>query len=289
MKRYLIMLAALLCGFVALNAQGVQVKGKVVHTGDKQPMVGAEVVVKGSSIRTVTDVDGCFVLDDVPADLKKLEVSYIGMPSTTVKIKEGEELTIKMRPAERKFMPYVAATAIMSFPMSDDTFTPGFGYGVGVGVVYNISEKFALTSALEFTKLSATYEGWSDGQELKYSPVYLQVPVMMEVGRWVKNTTKFIIGLGGYVGFGIGGKCDMKGWGNDGEYDCFKGKDGAEAMCNSFDAGIRVAYKMQWMHIFTAFNVQMGLTDIFKETPDWSADNVNFKNASFSLSLGYRF
>lgn len=61
-------------------AQNVTVTGTVLDsTGE--PVIGANVKVAGkSSIGTITDFEGNFSLS-VPADTKKLEISYIGMLS----------------------------------------------------------------------------------------------------------------------------------------------------------------------------------------------------------------
>ena len=71
----LLMLAIVAVSSTVAMAQS-KVQGKVVDaTGE--PVIGASVVVKGSSTGTVTDLDGNFTLNNVPGD-SKLEVSYIG-------------------------------------------------------------------------------------------------------------------------------------------------------------------------------------------------------------------
>ena len=53
-------------------------KGKVVDEKTSEPLVGATVKVKGSTIGTITDIDGNFKLD-VPANISPIvfEVSYM--------------------------------------------------------------------------------------------------------------------------------------------------------------------------------------------------------------------
>lgn len=58
-------------------------KGKVVDRQDVQePLVGATVKVKGSTIGTITDIDGNFALD-IPDNISPIvfEVSYMGYAS----------------------------------------------------------------------------------------------------------------------------------------------------------------------------------------------------------------
>ena len=74
-------------------AQNTQVKGNVVdETG--LPVIGASVIVKGTTIGIVTDFDGNFTLE-VPADGKELEISYIGMEKQTVKVAPNISVVLK--------------------------------------------------------------------------------------------------------------------------------------------------------------------------------------------------
>ena len=69
-----------------------QISGKVTSSDDGQPVVGASIKVAGTNTGTVTDIDGNFSLN-APAG-SKLEISYIGMVSKTVKA--GRNLNIVM-------------------------------------------------------------------------------------------------------------------------------------------------------------------------------------------------
>lgn len=69
-------------------AQNSNITGIVISDEDGLPVVGASVVVEGTSVGTITDLDGKFALD-VPSTAKKLSVSYIGMRTQAVDIKSG--------------------------------------------------------------------------------------------------------------------------------------------------------------------------------------------------------
>lgn len=87
----LLMLAIVAVSSTVAMAQS-KVQGKVVDaTGE--PVIGASVVVKGSSTGTVTDLDGNFTLNNVPGD-SKLEVSYIGFRTQT--LAPGSNLNITL-------------------------------------------------------------------------------------------------------------------------------------------------------------------------------------------------
>ena len=81
------LLFSLLLGIASVVYAQVQVTGRVVDiTGE--PIIGANVVLKGTGQGTITDFDGKFSLSDLP---KKgtLVVSYIGYVDQTVKIEGG--------------------------------------------------------------------------------------------------------------------------------------------------------------------------------------------------------
>lgn len=75
----------MLIGISLAIAQAVQVTGVVVSAEDDMPVVGASILVKGTSNGTITDIDGKFILKVNKGD--KLEISYIGMKSQTVAAK----------------------------------------------------------------------------------------------------------------------------------------------------------------------------------------------------------
>lgn len=70
-----------------------KIKG-VVTDGTGEPVIGANVVVQGTTTGTITDFDGNFVLD-VPNN-SVLKVSYIGMTDMLVQTKGKDYLNVKM-------------------------------------------------------------------------------------------------------------------------------------------------------------------------------------------------
>lgn len=86
MKRLTYLLLYLFMGVAFATAQTTKVTGTVISADDDGPVIGASIVVAGTTIGTVTDYNGVFTLD-VPANAKKLIVSYIGMKSVEVAVK----------------------------------------------------------------------------------------------------------------------------------------------------------------------------------------------------------
>ena len=70
----------LICAFTALQAQTIS--GSVTDS-DGEPLIGASVLVKGTTTGTVTDIDGKFELN-VPANSEMLAISYTGFKTTDI-------------------------------------------------------------------------------------------------------------------------------------------------------------------------------------------------------------
>ena len=69
-----------------------KINGTVFSQADNEPIIGASVMVQGTTTGTITDIDGHFSLD-VPAG-KKLVISYIGMVTQTVAAKDGMKVSL---------------------------------------------------------------------------------------------------------------------------------------------------------------------------------------------------
>ena len=92
--RLILLVAASACmGSMIATAQTTKVTGKVISLEDNMPVIGATVIVKGTTTGTVTDFDGAFSLE-VPEGAKTLEISYVGMQSQELPVKP--QMTIKL-------------------------------------------------------------------------------------------------------------------------------------------------------------------------------------------------
>ena len=68
-------------------AQGKRTStGVVLSAEDNEPIIGASVAVKGTTMGVITDFDGNFELKDIPSDAKTLVVSFVGMKTQEVAI-----------------------------------------------------------------------------------------------------------------------------------------------------------------------------------------------------------
>ncbi len=81
----------LLIGMQYVQAQGKAISGTIISADDKKPIPGVQVVVEGTTVGTVTNLDGFYELT-VPASAKRLVFSFIGMVSQVIEI--GTQTTI---------------------------------------------------------------------------------------------------------------------------------------------------------------------------------------------------
>ncbi|CAK7031506.1 MAG: TonB-dependent receptor P26 [Parabacteroides distasonis] len=98
------MLFAIAC---AIAAQTITVSGNVVDEGN-EPVIGASVIVEGTNIGTVTDLDGNFSLMNVPRQAT-LRVSYVGMATQSVQAAPKVKIQLK---ADTQTIDEVVVTAL---------------------------------------------------------------------------------------------------------------------------------------------------------------------------------
>ncbi|MDE6391589.1 MAG: carboxypeptidase-like regulatory domain-containing protein, partial [Duncaniella sp.] len=92
-RRLLLVVAVFTLG-VAAQAQNLNVSGNVVDEND-DPVIGASVLIGGTSQGVATDIDGNFSLKNVPSK-GELVVSFVGYNTQTVKVEGRTNINIKL-------------------------------------------------------------------------------------------------------------------------------------------------------------------------------------------------
>ena len=93
-------LVAILLAFQAMLGIGAgvlyaqKVTGTVISGSDNEPLIGASVIVQGTKVGSVTDLDGNFTID--AKNGQTLEVSYLGFITQKVKV-NGQKLNITLQ------------------------------------------------------------------------------------------------------------------------------------------------------------------------------------------------
>lgn len=103
---------------LSVNQQTKKVTGRVIGTnGD--PLIGVNVVVKGTTIGTTTDMDGNYSLDGVAAG-SELEFSYIGFLPYSAKVGNRAQINVTLSEDTQK-LDEVVVVGYGSFKKSDLT------------------------------------------------------------------------------------------------------------------------------------------------------------------------
>ena len=86
----------------AVLAQGI-LAGKVVDAGNKEALIGVNVLIMGTTSGTATDFDGNYTVPGIKAGEYSIRISYIGFETkmfTGIVIKDGETTTLNVDLAE---------------------------------------------------------------------------------------------------------------------------------------------------------------------------------------------
>ncbi|WP_210488127.1 SusC/RagA family TonB-linked outer membrane protein [Rufibacter aurantiacus] len=97
MKQPLLLFLFYLLTFTLVHAQGtVTVAGRVTDAGNNDPLIGASIQVRGTTLGAQTDADGNFTITNVPSDAA-LVVSYIGYVDQTVAVNGRTSINIQLQ------------------------------------------------------------------------------------------------------------------------------------------------------------------------------------------------
>ena len=86
MKSFFLLAVSLLCiGVIAIKAQSLTVTGHVTQSTDGASIPGVSVILKGTTLGTVTDENGNYKID-VPSSATQLQFSFVGMKTLILPI-----------------------------------------------------------------------------------------------------------------------------------------------------------------------------------------------------------
>ena len=99
-KKISLLLAFLwLIGLQVVFAQSRDISGKVTSSDDGASIPGASVVVKGTTLGSITDMDGSFKLK-IPQNAKVLVFTFVGMAAQEVTIGTQTVINVKLQPQD---------------------------------------------------------------------------------------------------------------------------------------------------------------------------------------------
>ena len=83
-----------------LQAQTGSIKGVLTDKNTGETLIGATVMVQGTSLGAVTDLDGAFTIEKVPAGTVSLRITFVGYLTEELKavaVKQGETTTLQLK------------------------------------------------------------------------------------------------------------------------------------------------------------------------------------------------
>lgn len=107
MRRLLFLFACLFTISVGVMSAQSAVNGTVVSAEDGEPIIGASIMVKGTTQGTISDMDGKFTID-VPSSNKTLVVSYIGLKAIEVEAQDNMVIELVTETSELEEVMVVA-------------------------------------------------------------------------------------------------------------------------------------------------------------------------------------
>jgi iron complex outermembrane recepter protein len=96
MKSIILTLVLIIIAYLPATSQN-KFKGKIFDSETNEPLIGASVIVPGTSLGSVTNMDGAFELSP-PARIDSIEVSFIGYEKKIVSVSVSE-LLIALKPS----------------------------------------------------------------------------------------------------------------------------------------------------------------------------------------------
>jgi len=167
------------------------------------------------------------------------------------------------------------------------------GYHFGVNAQIPVAPEFYFQPGLQFSTKGA--KNTVSALTSTYKLSYIELPLNF-VYKALLSNGYFMIGLGPYVAYGVGGKAVYEGGSTSYEADLkFKsevvsGDPLTTVYIKPFDAGGNIFFGYEMAGgLFMQLNAQLGLININPDhylNPD---DSSTLKNTGYGLSLGYRF
>ncbi|MCB0805976.1 MAG: SusC/RagA family TonB-linked outer membrane protein [Bacteroidales bacterium] len=97
MRKFTLFLAFIFIGMQILHAQDREITGTVTSVDDGQPIPGVQVLLKGTTTGTVTDLDGKYSIM-VPETAKVLVFRYVGMSPQEIEIGSQSVIDVALEP-----------------------------------------------------------------------------------------------------------------------------------------------------------------------------------------------
>lgn len=264
------------------------IKG-IVKDRQGRPIVGALVRVARTDISVVTDIDGRFLLEDVPVTARGIVVESVGMEPEEWEIWEPMRM-----PVRRKKVTFVAQAGLS---MSRYTYYGGnfkLGYEIGLGIEVRTSKKWAFRPMLQLSRRGTEYK--TEQGDLRYTetwnPMFLDLPLYFVNRQRVAPKWNIVFSFGPVASYGFGGKVKTDFNGQQEEIDVFdkviSGDYGDHhRLLYPFNFGVAYSLGVEWKQL------TVGVWGKNMVLPSNKYDEINFDpsehNWALTFGAAYRF
>ena len=164
MKKLFLLLAAIVTMALSASAQNVTYHGTVLSSADDEPLIGAAVKPVTGEGGVITNANGEFTIS-LPASVKQVVVSYVGMKPQTVALSEGmkvfldndskmlETVVVTGYGSGKKLGSVVGAVTVVGSDVMEDTPSANFvdalqGQVAGLSIFSNTGEPSSIPSSI---------------------------------------------------------------------------------------------------------------------------------------------
>ncbi|OPZ30535.1 MAG: hypothetical protein BWZ00_00905 [Bacteroidetes bacterium ADurb.BinA174] len=160
---------------------------------------------------------------------------------------------------------------------ASDLYEAKIGFNAGLAADFNFAPEMAIQTGLFFTTKGANFKATN---KASIDLMYLQMPIHFAYKVSVTPGTRVVLHAGPYVAYGVSGKAKYK----DISVDVFKEYNflgNSYSAIQRFDAGVGLGVGAEFGQFLVDIGWDMGLVKLNK--------NLDWKNMSAALSIGYKF
>ena len=275
---------------IGLNSAFAQVRNAAGLVVDEngQPLIGVQIKLEGTTTGVITDVDGNFLLQEVPLSVKKVVVTSIGMETREVDLNVPVQLTGK-----RKKVSFVAhaGLSMSKYTIYGSDFKVGYEFGLGIEV--RMSKRWAFQPTLQICNHGAEFNAERYGVKYQetWNPVSLDLPMLFILRCPIARKMNLAFSMGPVFSYGFAGKVKASETGKpDEEYDIYSSEyeydysGGKHSLLHPFSFGVAygigVEYK-KWLAGISGKSMCLGQDDEGFEAKE--------HNLVLTLGVTYRF
>ncbi|MDA0973101.1 MAG: carboxypeptidase-like regulatory domain-containing protein, partial [Bacteroidetes bacterium] len=96
MSKQLLVCLLFICPFLGELAAQTTIKGQILDSTTKETLIGAAVVIEGTSIGVTTDIDGKFSLQTDRSLPLNLQISFLGYSTRIINVTSANASNIKV-------------------------------------------------------------------------------------------------------------------------------------------------------------------------------------------------